>query len=156
MEVLGFLFLWALFGGVGALIAQSKNRSLLEGFLLGGLCGCFGVIVEALLPKRQPPAPPAPPGMRSTMCPRCNAIQNVYLNAQTFECWQCHITVRTGVAGASPKPIPTKPASPVVPKDPEKTRDITCPACNAKLKVRPAAKKFRCVKCDAVSDAPQL
>lgn len=146
MEFVGLLFLWVLMGGVAAIIAQYKNRSLLEGFVLGALCGCFGVIIEALLPRQ---LPKAPPGMWATKCPRCNAVQNVSLRATTFECWQCHITVRTGVA-APPSPIPV--SSKRRPTDPEKTRNISCPSCQAELWIKPSTEKFRCAKCHTVSD----
>lgn len=31
-----------------------------------------------------------PPGTFAAKCVRCNAIQNVSVNAQSYECWQCH------------------------------------------------------------------
>ncbi|MGE2733789.1 hypothetical protein [Mycolicibacterium vaccae] len=144
MEVIGILIFWALMGGVGMAIASAKNRSLIEGFVLGGLCGCFGVLIEACLPKQMPAAPR---GMRAVSCPRCNAVQNIVVGAPSYECWQCHITVSTGVA---PAPMPTM----AHPKDPRKTLRIVCPCCAAALMVAPTAKKFRCVKCHTVSDAP--
>jgi hypothetical protein len=47
----GILF-WCLVGGIlGAVIAQSKNRSAWEGAFLGVLLGLLGVLIVALLPK---------------------------------------------------------------------------------------------------------
>ena len=42
---------WALCGGIGCAINQAKNRSGVEGFLLGGLLGVIGVIIVLCLPK---------------------------------------------------------------------------------------------------------
>ena len=45
------IILWPIAGGVaGALIAQSKNRSALEGALLGIFLGWIGIVVEVVLP----------------------------------------------------------------------------------------------------------
>lgn len=45
------ILLWPIAGGVaGALIAQSKNRSALEGVLLGVFLGWIGIVVEVVLP----------------------------------------------------------------------------------------------------------
>lgn len=38
----------------GAYIASQKRRSKIEGVLLGGFFGVFGLIIEALLPQGQP------------------------------------------------------------------------------------------------------
>lgn len=56
---------WLLCAGIGMAIASAKNRSLLEGFFLSFLCGIFGVIIEAVLPK-QLPKPPA--GLTAVAC----------------------------------------------------------------------------------------
>ena len=37
--------------------------------------------------------PPVPTGMRSVLCSRCNARQNIPLNDMTFECWQCKTVI---------------------------------------------------------------
>ncbi|MGE2734541.1 hypothetical protein [Mycolicibacterium vaccae] len=148
MELLGILFLWALMGGVGMVIANAKNRSLIEGFILGGLCGCFGVIVEACLPKQMPKAPH---GMRAVSCPRCNAVQNIEMRAPSYECWQCHTRVSTGV-----QPTPIEPIKPRGKTDPERTRRISCPSCRTSLMVKPTTTKYRCFKCDSVHETTPL
>ncbi len=57
MEVV--LFLWFIFGILGAWISSQKGRSGGEGFALGCLFGPIGVLVAALLPVLPPPVPQA-------------------------------------------------------------------------------------------------
>jgi hypothetical protein len=71
---------------VAGAIANSKNRNALGWAFITGLLPVIGLIIVAVLPALPPPAPI---GMRSVQCPRCNAVQNVPLASQTFECWQC-------------------------------------------------------------------
>jgi hypothetical protein len=137
MEVV--IIFWLGCAVVGMVIASSKNRSLAEGFFLSLLCGIFGVIIEACLPK-QLPKPPR--GLHAVICQRCNAAQNVP-NPQAFECWQCHLNT-TPIA-----PIP------VLPPSGEKIT-TTCPHCQQRLKV-PAdstKKKFKCFKCGGEGPMP--
>jgi hypothetical protein len=54
MSWLVLLFLWALQGGIGCAICQMKNRSGVEGFLLGALLGPIGLIIVLCLPKQSP------------------------------------------------------------------------------------------------------
>jgi uncharacterized membrane protein len=58
MEML--LILWGIFGGLGAWIADHKDRRRGEGLILGVLFGPLGVLVEALLPTGRPAQPAAP------------------------------------------------------------------------------------------------
>lgn len=51
---------WLTMAALGAWVADQKFRSMAEGFVLGLLFGPLGVIVEALLPRPQPPGPPRP------------------------------------------------------------------------------------------------
>jgi LSD1 subclass zinc finger protein len=135
------LLICVLMAGVGMAISSAKNRSLIEGALLGGLLGCFGLIIVAVLPKQ---LPKPPPGMRAVLCPRCNAPQNILQDAVSFECWQCHTTAPTGVQKAIQR---------VKAKDPAKTKQVVCPGCEAKLMIKPTTKKYRCHHCDTVSPA---
>jgi len=57
MEVV--LFLWFIFGILGAWIASQKGRSGGEGFALGCLFGPIGALIAALLPGLPPPVPQA-------------------------------------------------------------------------------------------------
>lgn len=88
---LGFTILWVIatlsvFGAIGALIAESKHQSRFVGFCLGFLLGFIGLAIAALLPKS---LPKPPPGRWVLECPRCNAVQNLRDEAETFSCWQC-------------------------------------------------------------------
>lgn len=71
------------------MIGTSKNRGGAESFCWGFFLGVIGIIVVAVLP---PGIPPAPAGMGSVKCVRCNARQNVSSGATSYECWQCHTT----------------------------------------------------------------
>jgi DNA-directed RNA polymerase subunit RPC12/RpoP len=137
------LIFWLLCAGIGMAIASAKNRSLMEGFFLSLLCGIFGVIIEALLPKEQPKGPPAPPGLTAVVCPRCNAAQNVP-NPMNYECWQCHLRVAYPV-----------PQVPPVPTLASKQQTIACPGCSTFLVVAdPAKPKFKCSKCGGTWPTP--
>lgn len=50
LVIVALLFL-ALFGYLGRYIAKEKNRSQIEGFLLGSLLGAIGILVIAILPN---------------------------------------------------------------------------------------------------------
>lgn len=131
---------WLVCAGLGMVIANAKNRSLAEGFFLSLLCGCFGMLIVALLPKQ---LPKAPPGLTAVTCPRCNATQNVP-NPQAFECWQCHLNTATPI-----QLIPVLPPS-------GKKVTTTCPHCQQRLKV-PAdstKKTFKCFKCGGRGQMP--
>jgi hypothetical protein len=84
--VIGFIAGFCISGAIGALIAEFKNLPRLVGFLLGSLLGFIGLAIAAMLPKE---LPKAPPGMWALQCPRCNAVQNIYDDDETFACWQC-------------------------------------------------------------------
>jgi hypothetical protein len=72
--LVGVLIAIPIFGGLGAWVASAKHRSNIEGGVLGGLLGPFGVIIEALLPSQSAPAPPtavtASPEL-TRKCPDC-------------------------------------------------------------------------------------
>jgi hypothetical protein len=74
---------------ISAVIGTSKNRGGVGSFCWGFFLGVIGIIVVALLP---PGIPPAPLGMYSIACGRCNARQNIAAKATSYECWQCHTT----------------------------------------------------------------
>lgn len=79
-------------GAVCAVIAQQKNRSVVEGFFFGALFGVIGLVVVIC---QKPGLPKAPDGMRAVKCPRCNALQNIPSAAAGYDCWQCHANVPT-------------------------------------------------------------
>jgi hypothetical protein len=54
------------------MISDRKNLGAGSGFALGALLGIFGLIIVAC---QKPDLPPAPVGMRSVKCTRCNAVQ---------------------------------------------------------------------------------
>lgn len=130
---------WLAMAALGMVIANAKNRSLAEGFFLSLLCGCFGVLIVALLPKQ---LPKAPRGLTAVMCPRCNAAQNVP-NPQAFECWQCHHHQAPAV-----DPVLVLPSN--------KKVTTTCPHCQQRLKVSAdsPSKRFKCFKCGGFGDMP--
>lgn len=84
-----FLFGFIICGAISAAVGIGKNRSGLGSFCWGFFLGIIGIIIVAVLPQG---IPPAPAGMRSLTCVRCNARQNVPLAASSFPCWQCHTT----------------------------------------------------------------
>jgi len=51
--VLGFAVWIIVFGLLGGWVAGQCGREQTEGFLLGAFLGPFGVLIEALLPKRR-------------------------------------------------------------------------------------------------------
>jgi hypothetical protein len=85
-----FIAIAAGFGYWASAIAKKKGLSAGGFFALGFFFGAIGVIVAAVV---GPASPPAPAGMRSVACPRCNARQNVAFGASGFECWQCRTSV---------------------------------------------------------------
>ena len=137
MEII-FIY-WLICAGLGMVIANAKNRSPWEGFFLSFLCGIFGVIITALLPKQ---LPKAPRGLTAVACPRCNAAQNVP-NPDHYECWQCHLVAAPPIA-----PIPLLP----------RKASVTCPHCNARLKVAADSVKttFKCGECGGIGPMPLL
>lgn len=133
------IMFWVAMAVLGMVIANAKNRSLAEGFFLSLLCGCFGVLIVALLPKQ---LPKAPRGLTAVLCPRCSAAQNVPYPAD-YECWQCHHQVTPAV-----EPIPVKPTA--------KKVVTTCPHCQQRLKVSATStsKRFKCFKCGGFGQMP--
>lgn len=133
------IIFWLAMAALGMVIANAKNRSLAEGFFLSLLCGCFGVLIVALLPKQ---LPKAPPGLVAVTCPRCNAAQNVP-NAQAFECWRCHLSTTTIT------PVAVLPPS-------GKKVTTTCPHCRQRLTVpaESTKKTFKCFKCGGHGQMP--
>lgn len=90
MDFTLILLLWVASAGIGGAITNSKNRGFAEGALWGGLLGCLGLAIVVFLPTK---APQAPLGLRAITCPRCNAAQNVPMNAPFADCWQCHLQI---------------------------------------------------------------
>lgn len=131
------LFWGLLWGAISAIIGQRKNLSGGESFCWGFFLGLIGLIV--VIAKR-PGLPAAPPGLCATKCTRCNAVQNIPIQATTFECWQCHLT--TPLPARTPPP-PAKPA-PL----PEARIHVHCVHCGAKLTTKAEAKRFKCVICN--------
>ncbi|MDJ0419708.1 hypothetical protein [Rhodococcus opacus] len=84
------MFLTLIFGAVcgliGAILADKKNLQTWAGLLLGFLLGPIGVLIIAV--TRSNPDP-APKGMKSVVCPTCNARQNIAKDSWSYDCWQC-------------------------------------------------------------------
>jgi predicted RNA-binding Zn-ribbon protein involved in translation (DUF1610 family) len=126
------------FGAITAAIAQKKNISVGEWFVIGALLGIFGVLIVLL---QRPRLPKAPPGMQVMRCPRCNAIQNVPETQSAYECWQCKATHR--LWGQEPQ---LELAGPRGNEHPA-SRDTKPAASMGKDKVR-------CHKCHHVQEVP--
>jgi hypothetical protein len=84
--IFGLIAGFCISGAVGALIAEHKNQPQAAGFLLGAVLGFIGLAIIAMFPRS---LPKAPPGRWALMCPRCNAIQNIFDDDEVFMCWQC-------------------------------------------------------------------
>ncbi len=84
--VIGWLLFFVITGSITAVIASKKNRSAVGFFILGFVLPLLGIIVALIV---SPGQPPAPRNMRSVVCPRCNARQNIDLQQSSYECWQC-------------------------------------------------------------------
>ncbi|MBB3037914.1 hypothetical protein [Hoyosella altamirensis] len=97
-----FIVVWFVCGVVSLAIASEKNRHAFGFFLLGFLLGPLGVVCAVLAPRGDPPAPV---GMRVVTCRRCNARQNVPVNDNRFECWQCKTVAPVRVAYARPQAV---------------------------------------------------
>ena len=94
---------------IAGAIANAKNRSVLGWAFITGLLPVVGLVIVAVLPALPPPAPS---GMRSVRCPRCNALQNIPGSDATFECWQCKL-----VADAAGAHVDTRRRLPEQPED---------------------------------------
>lgn len=150
---------WLISAFVAAIISDRKHTGAATGFLMGLILGVFGILIVALW---KPGMPPAPGGMRAVKCPRCNAIQNVGLEAPTFDCWQCHLNVtapptpyelRMAAHAAKKNPAAT-PVAAVAEPPAESKRVVNCPLCDAEQHIPAAAPKFRCGQCRETVDVP--
>ena len=70
-------------------LAGKKNRDQAGWALAGFFFGWIALLVIVLLPEQAK----VPTGMRSVVCPRCNAKQNVPGDSPSYECWQCKLAV---------------------------------------------------------------
>ncbi|MFC9995860.1 hypothetical protein [Nocardia sp. NPDC127526] len=84
LVVLGIAFACGL---VSMVIADSRNRSDIEFFIVGFILGPIGILIAILI------SPGPPDGMRKVTCPRCNAKQNINIIADAYECWRCKTKV---------------------------------------------------------------
>jgi hypothetical protein len=141
-----FVIVWLICAVIGAVISDRKNLGAGSGFALGGLLGILGVIIVAC---QKPGLPPAPAGMRSVKCTRCNAVQNVHPSQTQFECWQCKTVIPLlSPSGTVPPPKPkgaVAKAAPVKPKS--ATRAVAKPAAGvlapgAAVKVKSAGDDY--------------
>lgn len=84
---IGVLVIIMLTGGVLAgLIAANRGVSSPGAyFFIGLLLPLIGVVVACVAK----PEVHVPAGTRAMDCPRCNAHQNVPLEAMSWQCWQC-------------------------------------------------------------------
>ena len=109
MDVWGFIVVMLICGGISAAIGTSKNHNGLLSFLAGAVLGIIGIVIVAVAPRGKPPAPA---GMRSVQCLRCNAVQNIPVSGTGFTCWQC------GMSNTVPL------ASGVLPNGTQKSEDM--------------------------------
>lgn len=90
LAMLFWVLIWcAVWGSVCALIAQAKHRSVKAGYLWGFFLGAIGLSVVALQAPGNQPLPSPRPGWVARRCPRCNAVHNVKVGAERFDCWRC-------------------------------------------------------------------
>jgi hypothetical protein len=87
-------------------IASSKNRSALGWAFITGVLPVVGLIIVAVVPALPRPAPT---GMRSVRCPRCNVVQNIPATDTTFECWQCKLVSEAAGAHVDTGKRPPEP-----------------------------------------------
>ncbi len=143
---LGVIVLCLICGGISALIAQRKNRSIQDAFILGALLGIIGLIIVIC---QKPGLPQAPPGMRAVKCKRCNTVQNVAQDQRTYECWQCKATNELWAA----PPVVNKPAStgqkPPVVKSAGQAVRARCHKCQHVQAVPADQATFVCEECGA-------
>lgn len=90
-----YVTLWLSFALGGGVAAHFKNRSVLEGALLGFLLSGIGFLIELSLPAG-PPKPPA--GTFVEQCDYCNAVQNVSIKKPEYQCWRCGTTKKFRLA----------------------------------------------------------
>jgi len=84
----GIVFAILIFAVIGAVLSARKNRSAVQGFIVGGLLNVVGIIIILCAkPGRAKP----PEGLVAVKCPRCNTVQNAPKQQTEFECWQCHL-----------------------------------------------------------------
>jgi LSD1 subclass zinc finger protein len=121
-----YLVVWTSFAVLASLIAQWKNRSAVEGFLLGLALGVFGAAIEALLPRG---ILNLGPGRYAVRCPVCNAVQNVADADNSYNCWQCH----------QPTILHT-----VDDGDAQGRHTVECPTCAKKMKVTRQGIRYTC------------
>ncbi len=114
-----------LFGLLCSSIAKSKNRDPLAYFLLGFLLGIFGLIIAAIVPKKeikqryappyqppgavQPPPPSTQWQSRASTCPQCG----FQVNPDAQICPNCGLILK-GLAGRVEAPL---------------TEPEVCPSC---------------------------
>lgn len=84
---------------VSMTIAEGKRLSSWKWFLVGFLLGPLGVVTALLIDE----APWVPQDRRRRQCPRCSVYENVHVDAESYDCWQCGTSVEVY---APPIPIP--------------------------------------------------
>lgn len=89
-----FLLCWIIAAVICGIVSEEigvyKRRSFWGSFSWGFFLGLIGIIIVAVLPRGDDPAPA---GMVAVKCSRCNAKQNIQPHATSFECWQCKTTI---------------------------------------------------------------
>lgn len=98
--ILAWVFAGVVFGVIGGVITEKKNRGFAAGFLLCMFLGCIGLVIAVVLTPVAAPAT-APTGFQAVRCQRCNAEQNVPVGVSDPECWQCHSLIALSVMATS-------------------------------------------------------
>ena len=57
LSLLGGLVFWVILDLVGIYVSKAKNRPAIEGFMLTLLLGLLGILIAAVLPTKEAPAP---------------------------------------------------------------------------------------------------
>jgi ribosomal protein S27E len=144
-----WLFIWLVCGAIAAAIGQRKNLSVGGSFALGFFLSVIGIVIVIC---QRPGLPPAPAGMRSVKCTRCNAVQNIGATQTSFRCWQCKLVHGDAAQCLPPAPEDAREwldrvKSPSAADGP--TTTVTCFKCQHRQKVPRSAEVFTCEQCGA-------
>jgi hypothetical protein len=104
--------IWVVCAIIAAVVAPDDRRVTF--FWLTFFFGFFGIWAAAIASPRTKAGRPAPPGKRRVYCIRCDAPQNIPIDATEFTCWQCSQQMGFGVPSTSgnDQQAPPNPGTP--------------------------------------------